>query len=68
MSDIFTQRKRSAVMAAIRSQGNKARDRHVNRALRGRGWVVVRVWGHELAPKFRSGLLKRLRSLRRAED
>ena len=27
---------------------NKARDRHVNRTLRKKGWCVVRVWEHEL--------------------
>ena len=29
-------------------QGNKTRDRFVNRELRKMGWVVVRVWEHEL--------------------
>jgi G:T-mismatch repair DNA endonuclease (very short patch repair protein) len=29
--------------------GNMARDRFVNRALRRRGWKVVRLWEHELA-------------------
>lgn len=48
--------------------GNKARDRRVNRALRGRGWTVVRVWEHELARKNVPKLLKRLASLARAED
>lgn len=43
--------------------GNKARDRRVNRALRGRGWKVVRIWEHELAKKNRPWLLKRLASL-----
>lgn len=28
--------------------GNKARDRRVNRTLRGMGWGVVRIWEHEL--------------------
>jgi len=40
--------------------GNKARDRHVNRALRGRGWKVVRVWEHELRRKDEPNLLRRL--------
>jgi len=29
-------------------QGNKARDRLVNRALRRAGWRVIRIWEHEL--------------------
>jgi DNA mismatch endonuclease, patch repair protein len=33
---------------AKKLQGNKVRDRFVNRELRKMGWVVVRVWEHEL--------------------
>lgn len=40
---------------------NKARDRKVNRALRGAGWRVLRVWEHELAPRNQARLLGRLR-------
>jgi len=40
--------------------GNKARDRRVNRALRGRGWIVIRIWEHELSRKNESRLLRRL--------
>jgi len=29
-------------------EGNRARDRKVNRALRATGWRVVRIWEHEL--------------------
>jgi DNA mismatch endonuclease (patch repair protein) len=29
-------------------QQNRARDRLVNRTLRGRGWTVVRIWEHSL--------------------
>jgi DNA mismatch endonuclease (patch repair protein) len=131
MSDIFSRRKRSAVMAAIRSRGNRAtelrliaifrahriagwrrgsalpgkpdfvfpsaktavfvdgcfwhgcprhgtqprqnakfwrgkiarnreRDREVGRALRTRGWKVIRVWEHELKRKSEPRLLRRL--------
>jgi DNA mismatch endonuclease, patch repair protein len=35
-------------------EGNKTRDRVVNRALRRAGWKVVRIWEHEL-PKQNSG-------------
>jgi DNA mismatch endonuclease (patch repair protein) len=43
--------------------GNKVRDRRVNRALRGRGWTVLRIWEHELARKNQVRLLKRLSAL-----
>lgn len=43
-------------------EGNRARDRRVDRALRRRGWQVLRIWEHELAHRNRSRLLKRLRS------
>jgi DNA mismatch endonuclease (patch repair protein) len=41
-------------------EGNRARDRRVNRELRKRGWTVVRVWEHELKPKNEPKLLRRL--------
>jgi len=44
-------------------QGNKARDRRVNSALRKRGWIVIRVWEHELAQKNLPRLLRKLASL-----
>jgi DNA mismatch endonuclease, patch repair protein len=34
---------------AKKLQGNKTRDKFVNRELRKMGWVVVRVWEHELS-------------------
>jgi DNA mismatch endonuclease (patch repair protein) len=45
--------------------GNKARDRRVNRTLRGHGWVVLRIWEHELKTQNVPRLLKRLQPLRR---
>jgi len=41
-------------------EGNRARDRRVNSALRKRGWIVLRIWEHELAKKNLPRLLKRL--------
>ena len=32
-------------------EGNQARDRKVNRALRAGGWQVVRIWEHELSER-----------------
>jgi DNA mismatch endonuclease (patch repair protein) len=43
--------------------GNKARDRRVNRALRERGWTVIRVWEHELKRRDEAKLVRRLRKL-----
>jgi DNA mismatch endonuclease (patch repair protein) len=42
--------------------GNRTRDRRVTRTLRKQGWIVVRIWEHELTRKNESLLLKRLRS------
>src|ERR1035437_9352633 len=44
---------------------NKDRDRSVSRALREKGWRVLRVWEHELARKNEIRLLRRIqRALR----
>ena len=40
---------------------NKARDLLVNRTLRKSGWRVLRMWEHELSPRFRTRCVKRLR-------
>jgi len=42
--------------------GNKARDRRVNRALRAKGWTVIRIWEHELSRKNEARLLRKMRS------
>ena len=39
---------------------NKARDRSVSRALRKKGWRVLRIWEHELARKNEARLLRRV--------
>jgi len=39
---------------------NRARDRLVTRLLRSRGWLVLRIWEHELAEKKRLRLVNRL--------
>jgi DNA mismatch endonuclease (patch repair protein) len=43
--------------------GNKARDHRVNRLLRTKDWIVVRIWEHELAKRNTVRLLKRLEPL-----
>ncbi|MEY2878338.1 MAG: hypothetical protein RLZZ15_718 [Verrucomicrobiota bacterium] len=40
--------------------GNRARDRHVTRALRERGWRVVRIWEHALARRNEARMRGRL--------
>jgi DNA mismatch endonuclease (patch repair protein) len=40
--------------------GNKARDRRVNRALRAKGWKVIRVWEHELPRRNEPRLIRKL--------
>lgn len=40
---------------------NKARDRSSSRALRKKGWRVLRIWEHELARKNEARLLQRIR-------
>lgn len=48
-------------------EGNKRRDRKVNRTLRESGWKVIRIWAHELAPTNRTKLAQRINSaLKRA--
>lgn len=44
---------------------NKARDRLVNKTLRDKGWVVVRIWQHQLKTyEWRRKLLKGFRAAR----
>lgn len=40
---------------------NKARDQLVNRTLRQHGWTILRIWQHELARKYETRLLQRIR-------
>lgn len=41
---------------------NRTRDRFVNRELRRRGWTVLRIWEHQLAPAFADRTVARLLS------
>jgi len=45
-------------------EGNKTRDRVVNRALRRAGWRVLRIWEHDLTQKNEARLVKRLLGFR----
>ena len=40
---------------------NKTRDRRVRRSLRQLGWIVLRIWEHELAQKNEARLLRKMR-------
>lgn len=55
-----TQPKTNAKFWREKIAGNRARDRRVNRALRKRGWVVIRVWEHELRRRDEAKLVRRL--------
>jgi DNA mismatch endonuclease (patch repair protein) len=56
----FIQPKGNARFWREKIAGNRARDRRVNRELRKRGWIVHRVWQHELSRKNEKRLLRRL--------
>ncbi len=45
---------------------NKARDRRIDRALRGAGWRVLHIWEHALKPERLGHTLARLRTALRA--
>lgn len=59
-----TQPKTNAKFWGNKIATNQARDRRVNRALRARGWFVMRIWEHELSRKSEPRLLRRLSTLR----
>ena len=40
---------------------NKRRDRRVNRTLRAQGWLVIRIWEHDLSRKNEKKALRRIR-------
>ena len=42
---------------------NAQRDREVRKALRARGWRVLRIWEHELAQRNEAQLLRRIRAV-----
>jgi DNA mismatch endonuclease, patch repair protein len=52
--------KNRAAFWLAKLDGNKARDKKVNRLLRGLGWTVIRIWEHELARRNLPKLLRRL--------
>ena len=55
-----TKPKTRAAFWAAKLNGNRARDRKVNRLLRAKGWRVIRIWEHELKRSNLPRLLKRL--------
>jgi DNA mismatch endonuclease (patch repair protein) len=58
-----TQPKTRAAFWKTKIEGNRARDRRVNSALRKRGWTVLRIWEHELRRNDEPKLLRRLHPL-----
>ena len=55
-----TQPKHNAKFWREKLARNHARDREVNRALRARGWRVLRIWEHELRRKNERRLAAKL--------
>lgn len=55
-----TQPKTNVSFWQTKIQGNKSRDRRVNRSLRERAWTVIRIWQHELTRKNERRLIQRL--------
>ena len=56
-----TQPKGNAAFWRAKFRRNQERDRRDTRRLRGAGWRVLRLWEHELKPKARAVLLRKLR-------
>ncbi len=48
----YTKPASSANFWSKKVKANKARDRRINRLLRAEGWIVVRIWEHELRRRF----------------
>ncbi len=59
-----TQPKTNAVFWKKKITANKARDRVVNAVLRQKGWIVVRIWEHELRPGNAGALRRKLSRIR----
>jgi DNA mismatch endonuclease (patch repair protein) len=57
-----TQPKTNAAFWREKIARNRSRDRRVTRALRARGWRVVRIWEHALARRAGPRLRRRLRT------
>ncbi len=55
-----TVKKQWKVHRATKLDTSKVRDRRVNRALRAKGWRVLRIWEHELSRLGQSRTLRRV--------
>ena len=55
-----TRPKQNAAFWEKKFAANRTRDRLVTRTLRARGWLVVRIWEHELRRKQEGQLLRRI--------
>ena len=49
-------------------EANQTRDRLVNRVLRRQGWMVLRIWQHELSLKNKDKLLRRVQNAMAAAE
>ena len=59
----FKQPKSNAAFWTAKITNNKSRDRRVDKALRSKGWTVIRIWEHSLKKPNRSRLLRQLEAL-----
>lgn len=57
-----TSPKRNALFWQQKISQNRSRDRRVSRALKARGWIVLRIWEHALTPRRVRRTISRIRS------
>lgn len=60
-----TQPKSNSIFWDEKLSRNVSRDKRVNRRLRKEGWIVVRIWEHDLVKRFPVCILKIERALRK---
>ena len=64
----YTKPKENASYWSQKIRANRKRDQLVNRTLRGEGWIVIRIWEHELKGKKMKGRDRIRRRLRYAQQ
>ena len=55
-----TRPKGNSAFWSAKLDGNKARDRKVNRELRAKGWRVLRIWEHDLTKSRQGSTVRRV--------
>lgn len=59
-----TKPKANKAFWARKFAANKARDRLVTRTLRAAGWLVLRIWEHDLRARHEARLVRRIKAVR----